>query len=27
MSIIEAHAQDACGCRKIADQRARAACV
>jgi len=27
MSIIEVHAQDACGCRKIADQRARAACV
>jgi hypothetical protein len=27
MSIIEVHAQDACGCRKIADPRARAACV
>jgi len=27
MSITEVHAQDACGCRKIADQRARSACV
>jgi len=27
MSITEVHAQDACGCRKIADQRARAACL